>query len=102
MRLLLVFFCACTGLRAEPPTAPYAAAQLAVAESELDRARAALRVNDHAAARQLAEQAQLDARLAWGMTESAFVRRAAIELGRRAERMASRRVLAAGSAGAQP
>jgi hypothetical protein len=96
--LTLLLLSACTVLRAEPPTAPYAGAQLRFAEAELDGAIAALRINDHARARQLAAQAQLDARLAWGMTRSPFVRRAALELARRAERLRSRGVLAGGVA----
>jgi len=100
--LSLILLGAGTGVRAEPPTAPFAAAQLQIAENELDGARAALQMNDHALARRLAAQAQLDARLAWGMTESPFVRRAALELARRAARMGSQGVVAAGPAAAQP
>ena len=100
--LSLILLSACAGLRAELPTAPYAAAQLNLAETELDGARAALQMNDHALARQLAAQAQLDARLAWGMTDSPFVRRAALELARRAERMGSQGALATGPAPGTP
>jgi hypothetical protein len=96
LRLALSLFLsgACTGLCAEPPTAPYAAAQLEFAQTELEGARAALRNNDYVMALRLAAQAQLDARLAWGMTRSPFVRRAARELAQRAERLAARTAIA--------
>jgi hypothetical protein len=74
-------------VHAEPPTARYAAAQLALAQSELDGARAALQMHDYPLARQLAAQADLDARLAWAMSDSPFLRRAALDLARRADRL---------------
>lgn len=100
--VLFVLFGACTGVRAEPPTARYAGAQLGMAQAELDEARAALQTNDRARALQLAAQAQLDARLAWGMTDSAFVRREALELGARAGRIGGPGVLAAGPGATPP
>jgi|SRR4026209_231185 len=95
LAFLFVLFGACTALRAEPPTAQFAAAQLELAQSELDGATGALRMRDHALARQLAAQAHLDARLAWGMTESPFVRRAALEVARSADRLRTQGVLSA-------
>jgi hypothetical protein len=92
---LVILFGACTALRAEPPTAQFAAAQLELAQSELDEATGALRMQDYAQARQLAAQAHLDARLAWGMTESPFVRRGALEVARRADRLRAQGVLSA-------
>jgi hypothetical protein len=84
-------------LRADPATAHFAGAQLRMAEAALDQARAALKAHDYARARQLAAQAGLDARLAWGMTKSTLVRRAAVEVNRHAERLRWRGLMAAGS-----
>ena len=84
-------------LKAEPPASHFAAAQLDMAQAELDSATAALQTHQYALARQLAAQARLDARLAWGMTESAFVRQAALELARRAAGLRTQGVLAAKS-----
>jgi hypothetical protein len=52
--------------------------QLRQAEAFLEQARTALGQADYARARQLAAQAQLDARLAYGMTDSSFIRQDAI------------------------
>ena len=95
LAVLMILFGGCTALRAEPPTARYAAAQLEFAQSELDEATGALRMRDYALARQLAAQAQLDARLAWGMTESPFVRREALEIILSADRLRTQGVLSA-------
>jgi hypothetical protein len=101
--LSILLLGACTALRAELPTAPYAAGQLELAQAELDGARGALEMQDYAMARQLAAQAQLDARLAWAMTDSPFVRRAALEIGMRAERLRLQGSPAAGvDAGPRP
>ncbi|HWJ00297.1 MAG TPA: hypothetical protein VNU96_14875 [Burkholderiales bacterium] len=83
-------------LWAEAPASAFAAAQLEFAQSELDRAKAALQTRDYSLARQLAGQALLDARLAWGMTESTFVRTGAAEVARRAERLSAQGLLSAG------
>jgi hypothetical protein len=93
----LALACGAAPLRAEPDTAQYAPAQLEVAQAQLEQAQVALAQHDYAAARRLAAQAQLDARLAWSMTESPFLRRAAVELNRRAERLRRRGLLAAGA-----
>ena len=71
--------------RAELPAAQFAGAQLEMAQAALEQAREALEEQDYAAARGLAAQAGLDARLAWGMSESQAVRRAASQIGREAE-----------------
>jgi uncharacterized protein DUF4398 len=83
-------------LQANPATAPYAGEQLDFAQSELDAARQALQTHDYELARLLAAQAQLDARLAWGMTESAFLRRDALEVARQAHRLRTQGVLSTG------
>jgi hypothetical protein len=73
-----------------------------MADAALEQARAALETHDYAMVQRLAAQASLDARLAWGMADSDAVRRAAIEVNRRAERLRSRGVLAAGLPEARP
>jgi hypothetical protein len=78
---------ACCAARADPAVAQFAGAQLGVAEAALEAGRAALAVNDYAAARRYAAQASLDARLAWGMTESQALRLSAIEINRRAQQL---------------
>ena len=85
-------------LYADPATAPYAGTQLRLAEETLDQASAAFAVHDYAKALQFAAQASLDARLAWSMTDSQALRRAAAEVNRRAERLRSRGVIAGASA----
>jgi IS5 family transposase len=84
-------------VRADPAVAQFAGAQLAMAEAALEQASAALQANEYASARRLAAQAALDARLAWGMTSSQVLRKAAMEVSRRAERLRWRGVMAAGA-----
>lgn len=60
------------------PVADLAPGQLRQAEAFLAQARTALARADYAGARRLAAQAQLDARLAYGMTDSSLIRRDAI------------------------
>jgi hypothetical protein len=91
--LLTVFSAA----RADPAVAQFAGAQLAMAEAALEQARAALQAHDYALVRRLAAQATLDARLAWSMTGSEPLRRAAVEVNRRAERLRWRGLVAAGA-----
>jgi hypothetical protein len=82
MRLLVL--CAllfASAAHAERPTERYAPAQLRVAHEMLERARAAAALGDTARAGRLAWQAGLDARLAWGMTESDLLRAEAAEIG---------------------
>lgn len=57
--------------------AQYAPAELASARQKLDRASLAMEKKDYALARQLAEQAQADARLAEKIAESTKARKAA-------------------------
>lgn len=66
---------------ADTPTERYAPAQLRVARDFLERARAAAASGELGAAGKLAWQASLDARLAWGMTESERLRAEAAEVG---------------------
>lgn len=68
-------------LRAEPATERYAPAQLRMGYDVLERARVAAARGETGLAGQLAWQASLDARLAWGMTESPLLRAEAAELG---------------------
>src|SRR5690606_33872236 len=63
---------------AEPPIAAFAPGQLRVAEALLHRAEEALSQHDYKRARVLAAQAGLDARLAYGMSDSSFLRRDAV------------------------
>ena len=100
--LLLVLLGACATVNAEPPAAQFAGGQLDMADAALEQAQAALEKHDYAMVQRLAAQAGLDARLAWGMADSDAVRRAAIEVNRRAERLRSRGVLAAGLPKARP
>jgi hypothetical protein len=93
----LLLVAAVCSTRADPAVAQFAGAQLDMAQAQLDQARAALRTHDYATARRLAALAGLDARLAWGMTESDALRRLAIEVGREAERLRSRSLLSAGT-----
>ena len=64
------------GALAERPTERSAPLQLGVAQQSLDRARMAAAADPRLAA-VLARQAELDARLAWGMTDSAVLRNGA-------------------------
>jgi hypothetical protein len=84
--------------RADPAVAQFAGVQLGMAEAALEQARRALQANDYTAARRLAAQAALDARLAWSMSRSEALRRAAVEVNRRAERLRWRGLAAAGAA----
>jgi hypothetical protein len=85
---LLALACAsCSAARAEPATARYAPAQLGFAETELQRASEASMRGDILLAKLLSAQARLDARLAWSMSESKALRRAAAEVHRRAVRL---------------
>jgi hypothetical protein len=85
--LLALAFAACGAARAEPATARYAPAQLGFAETELQHASEASARGDRLLAQRLSAQARLDARLAWSMSESQALRRAAAEVHRRALRL---------------
>ena len=81
------------GAIAEPATARYAPAQLRYAEAELDRAEEALANGDPALATRLAAQAELDARLAWSMSDAPHMRRAAAEVSEEADKLRSRALI---------
>jgi hypothetical protein len=91
----LLLVAAASATAAELATERYAPAQLAVASEFLERAREAAARGDSALAGKLAWQASLDARLAWGMTESEELRADAAEVGGAAneliEQLAERR-----------
>ena len=74
-RLLLVALALLGGVaHAERATERYAPAQIFVARSLLEQARAAAALEEYAAARAYAQQAQVDARIAWGMTDAPGLR----------------------------
>ncbi len=58
----------------EPATARYAPLQVQAARTALEGAKRMLRQGREAAARRLATQAATDARLAWAMTDSEYLR----------------------------
>lgn len=78
--ILAMALFSCGAAYGEPPVAAFAPGQLRFAERELQRAEEALARGDYDLARQLAAQAGLDARIAWGMSDSAFLRRDAAAL----------------------
>jgi hypothetical protein len=65
---------------ADSATSAFAPGQLRLAEASLQRAEQALSQGRYDLARRLAAQAQLDARLAWSMSDSQFLRRDAARL----------------------
>lgn len=67
-------------VQAQSDISAFAPGQLRLAERELRSAEEALARGDYDTARQLAAQAGLDARIAWGMSDSAFLRRDAAAL----------------------
>lgn len=73
MRVPAVFAAAllvCPAAHAERATERYAPTQISVARDLLDRARAATAIEDYSAAASYAQEADVDARLAWGMTDA--------------------------------
>lgn len=78
--LAIALFALAAVAHADPATAPYAAAQLRFAEAELARADEARARGHYEHAWRLAEQAQLDARLAWSMSDSPHLRQAAAKV----------------------
>lgn len=72
----------------ERATERYAPVQVGVARDFLDRARAAASLAQYAQASLYARQAQLDARLAWGMTDAPALRAAAAEIAAEASAIA--------------
>jgi len=71
LALNLVFLAATA--HAERATERYAPAQLSVAQDLLERARAAVALEQYTAAT-YAQEAQVDARIAWGMTDAPALR----------------------------
>jgi len=67
---------------AQPAAARYAPQELRAAQAKLERAEAAMAREDHVEARLLAEQAEVDARLAWSLAESERARRELAEVNR--------------------
>jgi hypothetical protein len=96
--VLVSLIFAWTGASAQSATAPFAPAQLHVAEEALRHAQEAQLEGDFRLAGRLAAMAEVDARLAWQMSESAFLRRAAAQVSQRAAGLRSE--LVAGRAGA--
>ena len=76
----LAWLLAAAPVFAEQATERYASAQLRVAQKELDRAVALVLRGNTEQARRAAAGAALDARLAWGMTDSAYLRREAAQI----------------------
>ena len=79
--LWLLLVAAAAPSHAEPATERYAPAQLAAGQEMFERAQAAAARGETRLAGRLAWQANLDARLAWRMTESEDLRGDAAELG---------------------
>ena len=79
LSLLLLLPAVCSA--EELATERYAPAQISVAQDLLQRARAAAARGEAGRAGKLAWQASLDARLAWGMTDSAELRADAARVG---------------------
>jgi chromosome condensin MukBEF complex kleisin-like MukF subunit len=92
--VLLVALVFSPGAHGEPATARYAPAQLAVAQDFLQRAREAAAAGDGSLVGKLAWQASLDARLAWGMSESWAVRAPAARIFDEARRLVRQAVAA--------
>lgn len=70
--VLFVLFAAAA--QAEPATARYAPVQMQAARTSLETARSLLRQGRGEAARRLAAQAATDARIAWSMSDSPYLR----------------------------
>jgi hypothetical protein len=75
--------------RAERATELYAPTQIGVARDFLERARAAATLRQYEQARTYAQAAQLDARIAWGMTDAAPLRAEAAAIAAAAEALAA-------------
>jgi|SRR5690348_980864 len=82
MRCVAVCLLACVpfAAQAERATEQYAPDQIAVARDFLERARAAASLADYAHADTYAREAQVDARIAWGMTDAAPLRAEAADI----------------------
>jgi hypothetical protein len=85
-----------TSAAAQPPaTERYAPAQLEMAQQSLLRAREASLLGEQALAGKLAWQASVDARLAWGMSDSPSVHSAAARVLSEARNLVHQSALAA-------
>jgi hypothetical protein len=68
--------------QAAPAASQYAPEELRVAQAKLERAEALYAREQHIPARLLAEQAEVDAKLAWSIGESERARQALVEVRR--------------------
>ena len=68
--------------QAQPLASQYAAAELRAAQGKLERAEALYAREQHTEARLFAEQAEVDAKLAWSIAESERARRTLAEVQR--------------------
>ena len=69
--------------QAQPLAVGEGAAELGMAQRKLERAESAMQSGQYVEARILAEQAEVDAKYAWTLAESARLQRAAATLERR-------------------
>lgn len=69
------------------PTARFAPDQLEMAQESMQRAREAMLMGESSLAGQLAWEASVDARLAWGMSDAAAVRAPAAAIAAEAARL---------------
>lgn len=76
---------ACGIAHAERATERYAPAQLSVARDLLDRARAAAALEELGSATNFAQEAEVDARIAWGMTDAPSLRAEAAQVAAQAD-----------------
>jgi hypothetical protein len=74
---------------AERATEVFAPTQISVARDLLDHARAAESAHDYAQASAYAQEAQVDARLAWGMTDSTALHAEAAQIAGQAAALAA-------------
>jgi hypothetical protein len=88
--LALLLLAPAAASHGELATERYAPTQLRVAQDLLDRARAAALLGNVSLAGKLAWQARLDARLAWGMSESPSLRADAAEISGAAAQLIAR------------
>jgi hypothetical protein len=92
-----IFLCLVLALplaaQAERATERYAPDQLGVARALLERARAAASLQEYGAAASYAREAELDARLAWGMSEAPALREEAATVGGEARTLARQAAL---------
>jgi hypothetical protein len=77
---LVVLAALAPAAHAERATERYAPAQIFVARDLLERARAAAALEKYASAASYAQQAAVDARIAWGMTDAPALRAQAEEI----------------------